>query len=133
MANGPLSPAALKGVERLGNVIIPGDGDFPSYSESGCIECVNEIAALAPEDDIQALGMLLGILSIMPTFVLRWLCGMMMKANAYPEFMAVPLRQLNIGLRGIIVSPYFGNYVSESFSGKTPHEAMDFELTRLKD
>ena len=133
MAHGPLSPTALRGLERLGNVIIPGDGDFPSYTDSGCIQHVNEIASLAPEDDIQALGMLLSILAIVPTFCLRMLCAMMMKANTYPEFMAVPLRQLNIGLRGLIVSPYFGNLTAEDFKGTTPHEAMGFELTRLKD
>ncbi len=132
-SNGPLSPMALRGLERLADVIIPGDDEFPSYSQSGCIQHVNEIASLAPEDDIKALGLLLSILALKPKFALRVLCNMMMNANKYPEFMAVPLRQLNIGLRGLIVSPYFANYVGDSCPENTPHRVMGYELTRLKD
>lgn len=133
MADGPLSPMALRGLRRLGDVIIPGDGEFPSFTGSGCIDRANELAAEAPPDDIRALGMLLSILAIKPKFALRMLCWMMMNANRFPEFIAVPLRQLNIGLRGLIVSPYFANYTGPDFSGTTPHEVMDYKLTRLKD
>ena len=47
-----LSKAAIKGVKRLGDIMIPGNGDLPSYSEYGGIEHVDDLLKYAPPSDI---------------------------------------------------------------------------------
>jgi len=124
----PLGPRALQTINRLGDILIPGGEGFPSYSESRCVERVNEIAAGAPADDIKALATLLTVLSFMPGFVLGWFCSAISHAERFPEPLATPLRLLNIALRGLIVTPYFANFLGEGYAGQTPHEIMGFSL-----
>lgn len=126
--NGPLGPRALKCIERLGERMIPGGEGFPSFRESRCVERVNELAAGAPPQDIKALNLLLSILSFMPEFVLGWLCSAIANAERFPEFLATPFRLLNIALRGLIVTPYFANFLPEDYNGVNPHEVMGFSL-----
>ena len=126
--NGPLGPRALRCIERLGQRMIPGGEGFPSFRESRCVERVNELAAGAPPQDIKALNILLSILSFMPEFVLAWLCNAIAQAERFPEFLATPLRLLNIALRGLIVTPYFANFLPENYDGVNPHEVMGFSL-----
>jgi len=128
-----LGKKELKTLERIGDIMLPGDENFPSYSALGCVENVPALAAEADLADIADLAVFLGVLAYMPNFVLRLICALLMRANAFPEFVAVPLRQLNIALRGMVISPYFANLHGENYNGKTPHEIIGFSLTRLEN
>ncbi len=131
--SGPFGPLEKKALTRLGDVMVPGGEGFPSFSELGCIDHVNDFACVAPLEDIRALSRVLKALAIAPGFCLRALCWAMLNADRFPFFLATPLRQLNIGLRGLIVTPYFASLTSSDFTGATPHEVMDFSLNRLRD
>jgi len=124
----PLGPRALQTINRLGDILIPGGEGFPSYSEAHCVDRVNEIAAGAPQDDIKALALLLTLLSFMPCLALRWFCRAFSNAERFPEPLATPLRLLNIALRGLIITPYFANFLGDDFEGTTPHDNMGFSL-----
>ena len=76
-----MSNAALKTVNRIGDILCPGNDEFPSYSETGCIQHIDKILATVPEADMKDLNLLLTILSIKPKFVLRWLVRNMCRAH----------------------------------------------------
>ena len=128
-----LGETELKSLVRIGDIFLPGDAEFPSFSASGCVEHVNLLAAEADPTDLGDLALFLRIMAVMPTVILRFFCFLLMKADSFPEFMAVPLRQLNIALRGMIISPYFSNLTGDNFKGRDPNTVMGYELTRVED
>ena len=61
MQSNYFKPAALKGLNRIGDVFIPKSGDLPSFSEFGGVEHVDDVIAYAPAEDIASLNMVLSI------------------------------------------------------------------------
>ena len=129
-----LSKAAVRGIVRLGNILIPGDGDqMPSYEEYGGYEHVDELLEHAPPSDIGDLGLLLSILSVMPKFVLVWLVKKMSVSHAKGNGPWILLRQLDMGIRGIVLSTYYTEKSGASFTGTPPLDGIDYSITRMED
>lgn len=118
----------VKVIERIGDIMIPKADDFPSFSELGAVHAIDRVMAPANPQDIKDLGLLLSILSFMPNFVIKFIINLAVNAHASTSFASPLLRQLDIGLRGIIYSLYYANMKSDSFSGKTPFDVMEYEL-----
>lgn len=128
MANS-FSPAAKKALVRLGDIYLPGDQDMPAFSAAGGIKHVDKYIANAPADDIASLNIVLVILSIMPGFVLRWLVKKLSTAAANNGPLGTILRQLNIGIRGLLFSCYFNDDVG--VPGKRPIDIIGFNVNRV--
>ncbi len=128
-----LSNSALKAINRIGDLMIPRNGEFPAFSEVGGITYIDELVSYAPGADIKDLNMLLTILAFMPTFVLRWLLGKMETAMENKGPLGPIFRQLDIGLRGLIFSCYYTEKVPTTFKGKKPLDIIGFQLTRVED
>ena len=126
-----LSPLAKKGLCRLGDIICPKNEEFPSYSELGVIEFVDEMLETAPESDIQDLGLVLMILSFMPTFVLVWLVKSMNNSHHKEGIISNLFRQLDFGIKGIIFSTYYSGEKGKNYSGKLPSEIIGFSMNRI--
>ncbi|PIQ26610.1 hypothetical protein COW36_01390 [bacterium (Candidatus Blackallbacteria) CG17_big_fil_post_rev_8_21_14_2_50_48_46] len=126
-----LNKTQLKGLVRLGRLMLPHSGEFPSFQELGCIEHIDEIAAYIPETDLADLKMLLTLLALMPTPGLKGLIRMMQSPDAWPESVASTLRQMDTGLRGIIMSLYYSGRKGSRYSGQTPLELMGVEIVRV--
>ena len=62
---------AVKGIKRIGDVFLPGNQEFPSYSKAGGTYKLKDMTQYAPEEDIEALNIVLMIFSITPMFILR--------------------------------------------------------------
>ena len=125
------SKSALKAVSRIGDTMMPRNGELPSYSELGGIEHIDEILKYAPENDIKDLGMVLSILSVMPGFVLKWLVKKMKNSHEGGGGISVVMRQLDFGLKGIILSTYYTEKVGSDYKGKTPLEIIGYEINRV--
>ncbi|MDX2001151.1 MAG: hypothetical protein SFW35_01880 [Chitinophagales bacterium] len=128
-----LSKSALKALNRIGDLMIPANGEFPSFSSLGGLEHIDEFVGYAPADDIKDLSMVLSILSWMPTFVLRWLIRKMETAPTNEGPLGPIFRQLDVGLKGIIYSCYYGGRPGNNYKGKDPLEIIGFELVRVID
>ena len=126
-----MSPAALRCIVRLGDILLPRTDELPSFSELGCIDRVDDIVAYAPPGDIKDLNMLLAVLSVAPTGVLRFLTRAMMNPDGWPGPIATLLRMLDVGLRGVIFGLYYSGKKGSAYEGKTPLEIIDFELCRV--
>lgn len=121
----------LKAIDRLGDLMLPGDADFPAFSKLGCIHAIDEIAAWMPEGDMADLKMLLGLLAAMPDAGLRALIAQMSHADPWPEAIASTLRQIDTGLRGIIMSLYYSGRRGPHYEGPTPLEVMGVDIVRV--
>lgn len=128
-----LSNSALKAINRIGDLMIPRDREFPAFSEVGGLEYIDELVSYAPAGDIKDLNLLLTILAFMPTFVLRWLIGKMETSMENTGPLGSLFRMLDVGLRGLIFSCYYTEKIPASYKGKKPLDIIGFDLTRVED
>ena len=96
--------------------MIPKNGEFPAYSEVKGLDYIDDILSYAPESDVSDLNMVLSILGFMPTFILKLLLNKMAKSqeNESNGAVAVILRQLDLGIRGIVYATYYTEKTSPS-------------------
>ncbi|MFN8578113.1 MAG: hypothetical protein U0354_14845 [Candidatus Sericytochromatia bacterium] len=126
-----LTEKEIKSLERLGDIIVPNSEDFPSFSQLGCIEHIDDIVSYAPVEDIKDLKMLLNSLSIMPDLVLKKLVSAMQDNTIFPEFISINFRLLDTAIRGIIFTLYYSGKVGKSYNGKNPLEIIDYSINRF--
>lgn len=125
--------STLKGLNRIGDVFIPQDGDMPSFSQFGGIEAIDTVIAYLPKEDVGLLNIVLTIFAVMPTGVLRWLVQQMEDALDKTGEIPSVLRQLNLGLRGIIFSCYYSGVGGTNFTGNNPLDVIGYHLNRVED
>jgi len=128
-----LKPAALKGLNRIGDVLIPRSGDLPSFSEFGGIEHIDDVIAYAPKEDIAILNLVLKIFSFLPQRTLRWAADQMVGAWYKDGALAALLRELNIGLKGILFSCYYSGKAGSRYAGKNPLDVIGYSVNRVED
>ena len=124
MASNYLNKSAVKGLTKIGDILIPGSDEFPSFSLFMCMDHIDDLLEYAPHDDIKDLGMVLGILSILPKSILVWLVKKMANAHKNHGAAGTLLRQLNMGIRGIVFSLYYSDKPGGKYIGKNPDELI---------
>lgn len=125
------SQNAMKGLERVGDILIPHTAELPSFSESRVAKGVDSLLAYAPADDIATLNTVLGIFSFLPGSVLRWVAERMAVSQQDAGALGALFRQLNLGLRGIIFSLYYGGPVGFGYQGKAPLDVIGYHINRV--
>ena len=133
MKSNYFKPSALKGLNRIGDVFIPKSDDLPSFSEFGGIEHIDDVIAYAPAEDIASLNMVLGIFSFLPEGLLRWAADQMVASSYKDGGLAALLRQLNIGLKGILFSCYYSGKGGSNYNGKNPLDVIGYRVNRVED
>lgn len=118
----------LASLTRLGNIYAPGNGRLPSFSETQCIEYIDEVLASVDPDDVQLLGVLLLVLRWVPLWLMRPMIAMMDHHDRYPEWMAGGLRLVSLGVKGVIMSLYFSGLQGTASSGTNVYDAMGYSL-----
>lgn len=118
----------LKGLEKLGDIMMPANNEFPSFSESGCITDVDITMSSAHKDDIRDFGYLLLFCRYTPNALIRMIIQLADSADRFPNWIAPLLRKLNIGIKGVVVSLYYSG--RQGFTqGDTALDVIDFNLT----
>lgn len=114
-----LSSRQIKGLNKLGNALIPGDDEFPRFSKTGCVSEVDRLLDYMPAQDLSDLKMLLTIFGWIPGFVVAWI--MKILEFFYNLNLLLPiLRLIRIGVRGLVMSLYY--------SGGEPLEKLDYKV-----
>jgi len=126
------SSSALKALNRIGDIISPKNGEFPAFSEVGCLEHVDDVASYAPASDLKDLNLVLSILSFMPGFFLKWLVKTMNNSHAKEGGLSDTFRMLDLGLKGIIFGTYYSGKTGKNFKGKSPQQIIGFSITKIE-
>ncbi len=112
------NPTQLIGLQKAGDVILPGTDISPSFSDTGCIDHVDRLAAYLGDSDLGGLQVLLRILRYAPKWSIRLLMTAC-RANArFPGFAGMALRTIDIGLRGLVMTLYYSNLTGAGYRGK---------------
>jgi hypothetical protein len=127
------SPNALRGLNRMGDLFLPRNGEWPSFSEYGCADNVDDLLAYAPPDDIATLNTVLGVLSYLPEGILRWIASLLENSPDNHGPLGDLLRLLNLGLRSIIYALYYANKAGPGYQGPQPHDVMGYQVVRVED
>ncbi len=130
-ASAYFSPRALKALNRLGDILIPANGEFPSFSQYGGLQHIDKMVSHVPIDDIGDLNKVLGMLQLMPTFVLRQLVKRMTNSADNNGPLGMPLRLLNLAVRGLVFACYYSQRPGSDYRGKDPVAIIDFKVNRV--
>jgi hypothetical protein len=124
-----LTPRQVRGLEKIGNVYFPGDGDFPSFSACGCVEHVDVVLDGLSQGDRKSLAALLDLAALVPSPVLRLLIGLSERGAAWPGRLGVALRFLRFGLRGAATTLYYSGETRRGWTGPSPLDAIQYQVS----
>ena len=121
-----LNKRELKGLKKLGDVICPKNKEFPSFSELGCIEFVDDAVGNLDPYDRNDLKLFLKIASILPKFMLKFVMIMINR-----PFMTL-LRMGNIGIKGIVYSLYYSGKQGSNYTGKPIFDIINYNVKAVR-
>ncbi len=117
-----LSKKEIKGLLKIGDILIPRNPPFPSFSDVGCILYVDDAVSELDPQDLSDLKMFLGIAASLPKFLLRFVIKLL-NIGGLTLF-----RMGNLGIRGVIFSLYYSNKTAPRFSGKKPFDVIGYKV-----
>lgn len=103
-----LSSKQLTGLAAVGDIYLPGGGGLAAFSKSSALSAIDRAVAELPTADRESLALLLGILGMLPRPLLRRILAFVGWHRYMPNFIATPLRLIDVGLTGIVYSLYYG-------------------------
>lgn len=118
----------LSGLQKLGDILVPANGEFPAFSTTGCIERIDDLMGTAHPDDVRDFGLLLLAFHYLPVFVIEWIVRLADSADRWPALIAPSLRTLNIGIKGVVLSLYYSGYHRITYQGKTGLDVIDYHV-----
>jgi hypothetical protein len=104
-----LGARQLAAVETIGDRMIEGDAELPGFSASGCVSEIDRILDYMPAQDLADLKLLLTLLSFLPAPVVGAFLGFLERGGASDGAVWGILRLIRIGLRGLIMTLYYGS------------------------
>ena len=114
----------LKGLLKAGDIILPGTDTSPSFSETGCINHIDRMAGFLNEDDLGGLHLLLGIFRWAPKWTIYLILTACNYSKRFPGFLGAGFRMLEIGIKGVIFSPYYSNLTSSDYPGPKVYDII---------
>ncbi len=104
-----LTKSHLKGVEKLGKVVMPDNSDFPAFSDIQAEKYLNRMIDYMYDDDRSAILVILKLFSIMPLFKIRWTMSLIETGSKWQGMLGAPFRMLQIALKGLIFTVYYSD------------------------
>lgn len=123
-----LTSRQMRGLSKLGDAYLPGDGVLPSFSATGCAEHVDEVLDNLPEVDRDSLQLLLTLLSLTPQFKLVWLARFLEWSPKIPGPLGAGLRFLRMGIKGLVLTLYYSGKTGAEYHGPKPLEVLGYEV-----
>ena len=105
--------AHLRGVEKLGKVVMPEDSDFPAFSDINAGKYLNRMIDYMYEDDKSAILIILKLFSIMPLFMIRWTMWLIETGAKWHGMLGAPFRMLRIAQKGLIFTVYYSDVTDD--------------------
>lgn len=104
-----LDAKAVRGFQRVGDFLIPGRHDLPSFSQSGLLKDADRMLAFLPSDDRKGLVDLGRALAWMPRWAFVCLFWLTARAARFPTPVASILRQVELGIKGLVFGVYYSD------------------------
>ncbi len=102
-----LSRWQLAGLLTVGDILIPGDHELPSFSASRCVQHADRMLAYMNDADRNGVKLLLGMFRFFPRFLVRGIMWLTERHESFPEPMAAGMRLVNLGVKGVVMTLYY--------------------------
>ncbi len=122
-----LASAELREIDRIGDILIPGDRMMPRFSECTLSAHADRMLLFLPKAEVIRLRLLLRFSRLLPCFALRLLLRATTLDRFLPLFAASRLRKLEMGLRGLVFSLYYSFLDTPSGCGCRIQEAIGWD------
>ena len=103
------SKLSLKGIQKAGDILIPGDDKFPRFSKTVFLNDLHRMTDYMNADDREGLKLLTAIFALAPAFIVKVILWTASKHEAFPNFIGAILRQVNLGMRGVTFTLYYSH------------------------
>lgn len=123
-----LTPRQIRGLEKIGDIYFPGDGDMPSFSRCGCASHGDVAVEALPDEDRNSLKTLLGIIGIAPRFLARGLVLLAESGTNWPGPLGTAMRFLRLGLRGVVTTLYYSGETGPDYDGPSPLDVIGYKV-----
>lgn len=122
-----LSRRQMKGLIHTGDALLPGTGQMPSFSHTGCWKHIDRQAAYLSPDDLAGLQMVLGAFRFLPKPVIRGLISLASKYHDAPGPLGLGFRMVEIGVKGAVMSLYYSDLHADEYTGVKVFEAIGWD------
>jgi acyl-CoA reductase-like NAD-dependent aldehyde dehydrogenase len=103
------STMSLKGIQKAGDVLIPGSEDLPKFSDVKLMQDLHRMTDYMNADDREGLKLLMAIFAITPAFLIHLILQVVSKHESFPDFIGAVFRQINMGVRGVVFTLYYSD------------------------
>jgi hypothetical protein len=120
-------------LNRLGDIICPANGEFPSFSELDCVHHAHIVLDDLPEQDLSDLKMLLFALWFLPAPLMRIFLACLEKMKDMNGEVGTLVRMLQFGLRGIAFALYYSDMKGpKAKQVKSPVDVVGFSVNVVR-
>lgn len=121
-----LNTRQRRGLNRLGDVMIPGGDGFPSFSQSNAAEGADRMLPYMYSADRDPFKMLLTAFAYLPKPAIAGFVALVSSHRKAPEPLARLFRLANLGIKGVVHSFYYSNLDT---SRGNVHQRMGYNPT----
>lgn len=118
-----LNAGQLHGLRKVGDIVIPGDGEFPSFTQSGVLAEVDRMFDYLNASDRDGLRMVLGAFRLLPRPLIRGILALSEHHRVLPGPLGAAARQVNLGVKGVVMTLYY----SDVGTGRSIHELIGWD------
>lgn len=124
-----LNLRAQKGLVKLGDVVMgPADqAHWPKFGRSDFPQHIDRMLNYMTVEDREGIKFLLPVLSFTPNFGIKWILNLAEKHHFFPGKLGDILRQLRLGLKGLIFTLYYSNIDDSKEEGKKIYQTLKWD------
>lgn len=127
-AKSKLKKSQIKGLYKLGKVVISDYQGFPSFEEIKPEDYLNRMIDYMYDDDREPVMIILSLFSIFPLFIIRWKMKFIDWGASWKGSPGALFRMLQIALKGMIFTIYY----TDVTDGKVIHENIGYDAKIVK-
>ncbi|MCY3414376.1 MAG: hypothetical protein INQ03_22205 [Candidatus Heimdallarchaeota archaeon] len=120
-------------INKIGDALIPENGEFPKFSDTGCIEHADDLLRYMAPQDLKDLKLLYFVGGIFPKFLFRWVIKLCKQHKYFPAFIATQLRFIDFGVCSLVYTLYYSSKTKVDFKGHKVYDVLDFEVKCERD
>ncbi len=118
----------IKGLYKLGNVVIADYSGFPSFEEIRPENYLNRMIDYMYNDDREPVLIILTLFSVLPLFIVRWKMKFIDWGATWKGAPGAVFRMLQIALKGMIFTIYY----TDVTEGKIIHGNIGYDAKIVK-
>ncbi|HSO86404.1 MAG TPA: aldehyde dehydrogenase family protein [Draconibacterium sp.] len=118
----------VKGLYKLGKVIIPDYPGYPAFVDVQPEKHINRMVDYMYKDDRGAMLIILSLFSVLPLFIIRWKILFIDWGAKMNGIIGAPFKMLQIALKGLVFTIYYSDFTD----GKVIHENIGYDAKIVK-